>query len=123
MTPEQEHMIAKQEPAVTADGWDICTCAFHGPGPESTCTSCGKRIPAREPSDNGRYDPNCPKCHGTGCLPSPRFDPPEECDCWDRHQPADDGRRPATDADVRSAWKGVKLAIEELLAVMDGGAE
>jgi hypothetical protein len=30
-------------------------------------------------------------------------------------KPADDERRPATDADVEAAWTGAKLAIEELL--------
>jgi len=34
------------------------------------------------------YDPDCPICHGTGCVYGSLHDPPDECDCWDRFDPS-----------------------------------
>lgn len=43
--------------------------------------------PQRKDENAKGYWKNCPRCHGSGCVSTKRYDPPEECDCWDRFQP------------------------------------
>ena len=43
------------------------------------------------------YDPNCSQCHGTGKLMGTPYDPPFECDCWDR-QPEQPTTKGGTDS-------------------------
>ena len=39
-------------------------------------------------SKTDKYDPDCETCNGTGHIYGTLYDPPEECDCWDRYDPS-----------------------------------
>lgn len=37
--------------------------------------------PECNPVSEKGYDKGCKKCHGSGIVPGPLYDPPEQCDC------------------------------------------
>ena len=50
----------------------------------------------RNDENSKGYQHDCQRCHGTGCVSTKRYDPPEECDCWDRFQPEEGDKQNAT---------------------------